>query len=91
MPAILTTEEERELWLRAPWSEAFALQRLLPAGTLRVVLRGEKQDSKMDQVNLADRASTPHAELPLPLLDGTPDRPDDAARVAVVENELRGS
>jgi hypothetical protein len=43
------------------------------------------------QVNLADRASTPHAELPLPLLDGTPDRPDDAARVAVVENELRGS
>ena len=91
MPAILTTEEERELWLRAPWSEAFALQRPLPAGTLRVVLRGEKQDGTMDLVNLADRASTPHVELPLPLLDGTPDKPDDAATVAVVENKLRGS
>ena len=87
MPAILTTEEERELWLRAPWSEACDLQRPLPDGSLQVVLRGEKQDGAMDLVNLAERASTPHAELPLPLLDGTPDRPDDAAAVAVMENK----
>jgi hypothetical protein len=31
-------------------------------------------------------ASAPHAKLPLPLLDGMPDRPDDAATVAVMEN-----
>lgn len=87
MPAILTTEEERETWLRAPWAEACALQRPLPDGTLGVVLRGEKQDGTMELVNLAASASAPHAELPLPLLDGTPDRPNDAATVAVVEND----
>ena len=91
MPAILTTEEERDAWLRAPWSEACALQRPLPHGSLQVVLRGEKQDGAMELVNLADRASTPHAGLPLPLLDGTPDSPDDAAEVAVTENDRHAS
>jgi putative SOS response-associated peptidase YedK len=91
MPAILTTEEERETWLRAPWSDACALQRPLPAGSLQVVLRGEKQDGTTELVNLAAEASQPHAELPLPLLDGTPDRPDDAATVAVMENGRQGS
>jgi hypothetical protein len=66
----------------------WALQRPLRDGSLKVVLRGEKQDGTMELVNLAAAASQPHAELPLPLLDGTPDRPDDAPTVAVamVEN-----
>ena len=44
MPVILTTEEERDVWLRATWSEASALQRSLADGLLRIVARGEKKD-----------------------------------------------
>lgn len=36
MPVILRTEEEWDVWLRAPWSEARELQRSLPDGVLEV-------------------------------------------------------
>ena len=44
MPVILTTPDEVEIWMTAPWSEAKALQRPLPDGLLRIVSRGVKQD-----------------------------------------------
>ena len=37
MPVILTTEEEREVWMRAEWGEAKALQRPLADGALTVL------------------------------------------------------
>jgi len=44
MPVILTTVDEREAWLSAPWSEAKALQRQLADGSLQLVAQGARQD-----------------------------------------------
>jgi putative SOS response-associated peptidase YedK len=48
MPVILTTNEEVDIWLRAPTSEAMVLQRPLVDGRLRIVAKGARQDSEVE-------------------------------------------
>lgn len=54
MPVILTQPDQVDAWLTLPVTEALQMQKALPDGALKIVARGEKEDSGLPDLAMAE-------------------------------------